>query len=117
MEWGSLTYTDDSSWGPEMDGGVMRPGMRGFRVRRIPAKSQKLTPMPNNIKQFFNTGVTNNTNVNFTKSGQGYTTRLSYSKQYIHGLIPDTKSDRDVLSASATVDLNKFITAECGHYL
>jgi len=117
VEWKTLDgvgfpdYTDDSSWGPEMDGQDYAPWYAWVPGTSYTGKSQKLVAQPKNIKQFFNTGVTNNTNVNFTKSGQGYQTRLSYSKQYTNGLIPDTKSDRDILSASATVDLNKFITA------
>jgi TonB-linked SusC/RagA family outer membrane protein len=104
-------YTDDSSWGPEMLGQDYAPWYAWVPGTSYSGKAAKLTPQPNNIKDFWNTGLTSNTNVNFTKSGQGYSTRLSYSKQYINGMIPNTNSDRNILSASATVDLNKFITA------
>ncbi len=104
-------YTDDSSWGPEMDGQTYAPWYAWVPGTAYSGKSAKLTPQPNNIKDFWNTGLTNNTNIAFTKSGQGYSTRLSYSKQYIKGLIPDTKSNRDILNASATIDLSKYVSA------
>jgi len=117
VEWKTLEgigfpdYTDDSSWGPEMLGQDYAPWYAWVPGTSLTGKAQKLTPQPNNIKDFWNTGLTSNTNVNFTKSGQGYSTRLSYSKQYINGLIPNTSSDRNILSGTITMDLNKFITA------
>ena len=104
-------YTDDSSWGPEMDGQTYAPWYAWVPGTQYSGKSAKLVAQPNNIKDFWNTGVTTNTNVSLSRSGQGYSTRLSYSKQYIGGLIPDSKSDRNILSASTTIDLSKTVTA------
>ncbi|HXB09711.1 MAG TPA: SusC/RagA family TonB-linked outer membrane protein [Puia sp.] len=104
-------YTDDSSWGPEMDGQAYAPWYAWVPGTQYSGKSAKLVAQPNNIKDFWNTGLTSNTNVNFTRAGQGYSTRLSYSKQYIRGLIPDSKSDRNIISSSTTIDLNKSVTA------
>jgi TonB-linked SusC/RagA family outer membrane protein len=104
-------YTDDSSWGPEMTGQTYAPWYAWVPGTQYSGKSAKLVGQPNNVKDFWNTGITSNTNVSFSKSGQGYTTRLSYSKQYIGGIIPDSKSDRNILSASTTIDLNKAVTA------
>lgn len=104
-------YTDDSSWGPEMDGQTYAPWYAWVPGTQYSGKSAKLVAQPNNIKDFWNTGLTSNTNVNFTKSGQGYSTRLSYSKQWIRGLIPNTSSDRNIISSSTTIDINKVVSA------
>lgn len=104
-------YTDDSSWGPEMDGQTYAPWYAWVPGTKYSGKSAKLVAQPNNVKDFWNTGLTNNTNVSFSRAGQGYSTRLSYTKQYIRGLIPDSKSDRNILSGNVNVDLNKSISA------
>jgi len=104
-------YTDDSSWGPEMDGQTYAPWYAWVPGTKYSGKSAKLVAQPNNIKDFWNTGLTTNTNISFTRSGQGYSTRLSYTKQYIRGLIPDSKSDRNIITGNTTVDINKNVSA------
>jgi TonB-linked SusC/RagA family outer membrane protein len=104
-------YTDDSSWGPEMDGQTYAPWYAWVPGTQYSGKSAKLVAQPNNVKDFWNKGLTSNTNVAFTRSGQGYSTRLSYSKQNIGGLVPDSKSDRNILSVNTTIDLSKTVSA------
>ncbi|MGC4036952.1 MAG: SusC/RagA family TonB-linked outer membrane protein [Chitinophagaceae bacterium] len=117
VEWQALDgkqfpdYTDDASWGPKMEGQEYIPWYAWVPGTKYSFKTASLTPQPDNIKDFWETGVTNNTNISFTKGGQGYSTRLSYTKQDIKGLIPNSGSDRNILSTVTTVDLNKFITA------
>ncbi|HVU93810.1 MAG TPA: SusC/RagA family TonB-linked outer membrane protein [Puia sp.] len=104
-------YTDDSSWGPEMTGQTYAPWYAWVPGTAYTGKSAKLVAQPGNVKDFWETGLTSNTNVSFTKGGQGYTTRLSYSKQYIGGIIPDSKSDRNIITSSTTIELNKYVSA------
>lgn len=117
QEWQALDgvgfpdYTDDSSWGPEMTGQTYAPWYAWVPGTQYTGKSAKLVGQPNNIKDFWNTGLTSNTNVSFIKAGQGYSTRLSYTKQYIKGIIPDSKSDRNIITSSTTIDLNKMVSA------
>ena len=104
-------YTDDSSWGPEMLGQDYIPWYAWVPGTQYSGKTQKLVAQPNNIKDFWNTGVTSNSSVTFSKGGQGYNTRLSYTRTNITGIIPNSSALRNILSTSTTVDLNKFITA------
>lgn len=116
-EWRSLDgkgyndYTDDASWGPRLDGSEYIPWYAWVPGTKYTGKTASLTPQPDNVRDFFENGFNSNTNVNFYKSGQGYSTRLSFSKQFIQGIIPNSKSDRNIVSTSTTLDLNKYLTA------
>ena len=116
VEWKALDgkffhdYTDDSSWGPKIEGQEYVPWYAWVPGTKYSFKTAKLVAQPNNAKDFFNTGVTNNTSLNFTKSGEDYHTRLSYTNQIINGIIPGTNSLRHALSTSTGFDLNKSIS-------
>lgn len=104
-------YTDDASWGPKMTGQEYVPWYAWVPGTKYSGKTASLTPQPDNVRNFFENGLNSNTNVNFYKSGQGYSTRLSFSKQFIQGIIPNSKSDRYVVSTSTSLELNKYLTA------
>ena len=116
VEWKALDgkgfpdYTDDSSWGPAMDGAEYVPWYAWIGGHSRSFQTAKLLPMPNNVRDFWETGVTTNNNISMAKSGQGYNYRLSYTKQYVKGLLPTTSSDRNNLNFSASFDVNQHFT-------
>ena len=116
-EWKSLDgksypdYTDDASWGPRMEGQEYIPWYAWVPGTKYTGKTASLVAQPDNTRDFWQTGVNSNTNFNFYSAGKGYNTRLSYSKEYIKGLIPDTKSDRNVISTSTSFELNSRLNA------
>jgi len=104
-------YTDDASWGPKMEGQEYVPWYAWVPGTKYSFKTTNLVPQPDNIKDFWETGITSNTSISFSKAGQEYNTRLSYTKQIIPGIIPDSKSNRDIVSGYMNLDLNRFISA------
>ncbi len=111
-EWQALNgkkyhdFTDDASWGPKMNGAEYIPWYAFVPGHSRYAKTASLTPQPNNVYDFWNTGVTNNTNVNFSQSnGAGQSLRVSYTNQSITGLLPNSKSLRHNLASSYSMDL------------
>ncbi|MES1216895.1 MAG: carboxypeptidase-like regulatory domain-containing protein, partial [Bacteroidota bacterium] len=108
---GVTDYTDDASWGPKMEGQEYIPWYAWVPGTKYSSKTALLNPQPNNIKEFWETGSTNNTNISFAKSGQNYNTRLSYSKKYIAGLIPGSNSDRNNISTITNFDITDRVSA------
>lgn len=104
-------YTDDASWGPRMLGQEYIPWYAFVPNTPYSYKTASFTPQPDNIRNFWDHGYSTNSNVSFSKGGDGYNVRMSYSKEYVAGLIPDSKSDRNNLSFAADFDLNKWISA------
>ncbi|HVX51947.1 MAG TPA: TonB-dependent receptor plug domain-containing protein, partial [Chitinophagaceae bacterium] len=116
-EWKSLDgkmypdYTDDASWGPKMEGQEYIPWYAWIPGTKYTGKTAKLVPQPNNIKDFWENGLNSNTNVNLYSAGKGYNTRISMSKEFIQGLIPNSKSDRNIVSTNTTFDFNSHFSA------
>jgi len=116
VEWKALNgkgfpdYTDDSSWGPAMNGQEYVPWYAWIPGHDRSFKTASLVAQPNNVRDFWETGVTTNTNISLAKGGQGFNYRLSYTKQTIKGLLPTTNSDRNNLNLSASSDISQHFT-------
>lgn len=100
-------YTDDASWGPRMVGQEYIPWYAWYAGSEYSYKTATLDPQPSNLKDFYNTGITTTNNVNFSKAGDGFNFRVSYSNLDIKGLIPNTFLKRNTLNTNFTVDLGK----------
>jgi len=99
-------YTDDASWGPRMSGQEYIPWYAWFPGTQYSFKTASLTPQPDNAKDFWSTGITNNTNISFAQSGKGYNYRVSYTNQKVKGMLPNSSSNRNNLFASMGFDLS-----------
>ena len=104
-------FTDDASWGPKIDGSEYIPWYAFIPGHSRSGQTASFVAQPNNVRDFWNTGITNNTNVSFTQSnGAGQNLRVSYTNQSIRGLLPNTKSLRHNLFTSFNMDLGKLFT-------
>ncbi|MEO0066479.1 MAG: hypothetical protein RI983_1805 [Bacteroidota bacterium] len=116
-EWQALNgkryrdFTDDASWGPKIDGSEYIPWYAFIPGHSRSGKTASFTPQPNNARDFWNTGVTSNTNVSFSQSnGAGQSLRVSYTNQNIKGMLPNSKSLRHTLNANFSMDLGSIFT-------
>jgi TonB-dependent SusC/RagA subfamily outer membrane receptor len=116
-EWQALNgkryrdFTDDASWGPKIDGSEYIPWYAFIPGHSRSGKTASFTPQPNNARDFWNTGVTANTNVSFSQSnGAGQSLRVSYTNQNIKGMLPNSKSLRHTLNTSFSMDLGSIFT-------
>ncbi|WP_290791264.1 SusC/RagA family TonB-linked outer membrane protein [Flavihumibacter sp. UBA7668] len=98
-------YSDDASWGPRMVGQEYIPWYAWYPGSNYSYKTEKLLPQSTNSRDFYNTGVTLNNNINFSKAGDNYTLRVSYTNLDIKGLIPTSKMQRNNLSVFTTMDI------------
>jgi hypothetical protein len=103
-------YSDDASWGPRMVGQEYIPWYAWYPGTQYTGKTATLSPQPDNIRDYYETGITTNNNVNFTKSDEGYQFRVSYTNQYVKGLIPKSMMRKNIFSVVAGVDLGKYFT-------
>ena len=103
-------YTDDASWGPRMTGQQYIPWYAWVPGTKYTGKTAPLLPQPNNIRDFYETGVNRTTNVSFGKSLDNVTFRLSYTNQDQSGIMPNTGLLKNTLAATTSVNLSKLIT-------
>ncbi len=115
-EWKSLNgkyyhdYTDDASWGPRMVGQEHIPWYAWYPGHKYSYQTTKLTPQPNNSRDFWQSGITSTNNISFGKSANNYNFRASYTNQYIKGAMPNSSSMRNNFNVNASFDLSTHFT-------
>jgi TonB-linked SusC/RagA family outer membrane protein len=102
-----IDYSADESWGPKMDGTLYRPWYSWIPSDPDFGKQVPFSPNPNNVRDFFNTGLSVNNNVAFSKKGEGYTFRVSYTNIYGESIVPNSNQKRDYLSVKVQNSLTK----------
>jgi hypothetical protein len=103
-------YTDDASWGPRIDGSEYIPWYAWIPGSKYSGKTARLTAQPSNINQFWDMGVTTNSNLSVFKTLKKGQVRLSYNNTQIKGAIPNSRNGRNTVSLSASYDLTKKLT-------
>jgi TonB-linked SusC/RagA family outer membrane protein len=117
----SFTYVDgngggvydymDESWGPRMDIGLK------FAQFDSPVVDGEYQPTdwvshPDNVKDFFETGVTYDNSVAVQNASEKGSTRLFLSRQDITGTIPNTDLDKTTASLSGRLTPNNKVTIQ-----
>jgi TonB-linked SusC/RagA family outer membrane protein len=111
LEWKALDgkkypdYSDDSSWGPRMEGQEYIPWYAWYPGSKYSYKTASLTPQPNNSKEFFNTGVTLNNSVTISQTRDNLSFKLTYGNQDVHGLIPGSRLKKNTFNLIAGYDI------------
>ncbi|MCK0158819.1 SusC/RagA family TonB-linked outer membrane protein [Cellulophaga sp. F20128] len=116
-----------SSYGPKLDQGLLinqfnspsvdingNPVRAGDVISRTYANGT-FTPItatpwvsnPNNVRNFFKTGVTQQHNIAINSSGENGSSRISYSNLRNTGIVPNTDLDRDGISLSVDQKLSE----------
>lgn len=81
------------NWGPRMNGQLIKQ----FNSDGQPAP---FTPAPNNIRNFYQTGVTYSTNVSVNSSSESGQSRFSYTHLDNKGIVPNTDLERNTFQTS-----------------
>lgn len=121
----------DESWGPAMNGQLLSqfdsPTSNGFRggdvgnlspaigivdlnaqlLKRGTIQATPWIAYPDNVKDFFETGVTNTDNLAVSSSSDKGDFRLSYTRLDQKGFIPNTDLARNTFAVSGGYNLNK----------
>jgi len=101
-----LEYGADESWGPKIDGSQYRAYWSWYPGKEF----GQLTPMvaqPNNVKDFFQTGLNLNNSVAFTSGGESHNFRLTYGNQQRTLVVPNANRDQHQISLNGSFDVGK----------
>ena len=104
-----LEYGADESWGPKINGSMYRAYWSWYPGKEF----GQLTPMvaqPNNVKDFFQTGLNLNNSVAFTSGGEGHNFRLTYGNQQRTLVIPNANRDQHQIALNGSFDVGKKMT-------
>ncbi|WP_420147741.1 SusC/RagA family TonB-linked outer membrane protein [Spirosoma sp.] len=105
-----LDYSADESWGPRLDGS---PHRSAFSWQQGPEFGQltPFSPQPNNVRDFFEKPISNNTNIAFARGTDAFQSRVSYTHIINNGIIPNSSQTRDYVSAKNSITFAKNLTA------
>lgn len=103
------------SWGPPLDGTI-----RVIDVFKLPGDptlangkhtTMLLLPQPeDNVKSFYETGISNTNNVAITSVSDKSTVRLSMGNTTTHGVIPNEKITRNTVTLRATTQATEYLS-------
>lgn len=103
-------FATDESWGPKLDG---TPARQFYSFTPYAPeyynKATPWSPQPNNIKDFFETGVSNNNSLSVSGGNEMYAIRLSYGNTNEKGVMPNSKLNKHSFALNASTDITKWL--------
>lgn len=108
----------NNSWGPRFEGQMVR---QWYSMYPGEPYYEQLTPWvaaPNNLKDFFETGVNLSNNISVSGGNEKSNFRLSYTNLDQKGMMPNSKLGRNTVSINASTKLTDNLTASLqGNYI
>ncbi len=105
-----IDYSADESWGPKMDGTPHRSAASWLPGPQF-GQLTPFSPNPNNVRNFFEKPISNNTNIAFSKGTEAFQSRISYTHIINNGIIPNSSQTRDYVSAKNSIKFAEKLTA------
>lgn len=105
-----LDYSADESWGPRMDGSPHRSAF-SWQPGAEFGQLTPFSPQPNNVRDFFEKPISNNTNIAFSRGTEAFQSRISYTHIINNGIIPNSSQSRDYVSAKNAIKFAEKLTA------
>ena len=102
------------SWGPELDG-VVRPWTSPIDSDgdgSLEALTRPYSAVENQLKDFFNTGMTQNHNFNISGSKDDFTYFVSYGNTNQDGILDNTYYERNNISFNASAQLSEKLRSD-----
>lgn len=95
---GQLVPSSGESWGAKMT---------GQQYTNFLGQSRTYSPQPDNIKDFFRTGVSTNNSIGISGGTEKMQTYLSYTHNYIQGIIPTNDLMRHTVNLRISNQISK----------
>ena len=111
-----VLFNVDESWGPRLDGRLVRQWY-SYYPETIPEFAGEATPWeahPDNIRNFFETGLQNTNSVALEGGNDLGTFRLGYTNLNTKGIMPNSNLNRNTLNFNGSLNLTEKFTASAG---
>ena len=111
-----VLFNVDESWGPRLDGRPVRQWY-SYYPETIPEFAGEATPWeahPDNIRNFFETGLQNTNSVALEGGNDLGTFRLGYTNLNTKGIMPNSNLNRNTLNFNGSLNLTEKFTASAG---
>ncbi len=99
-------YAFDQSWGPRLDGTLARQWYSWDEVNGLMGQPTPWVAHPDNISNFYRTGLSSNTTVSFAQGADNFNYRAAVSNVTERGAAPNANLGRINLSFNGGLDLS-----------
>ena len=102
-------YAVDESWGPKLNGQIIRPYYSFDPDKNNPyfGVTAPWSPQPNNVRDYFKTGLTTTNSISVGGNNDKGTFRLSYSNMTQNYILPNSRMSRNNLGFNGTYNVAK----------
>jgi len=107
-----LNYSADESWGPRMDGTLYRPWYSWYPGTDDYGVEIPLVPAEDNVRDFFETGITNTNSLDAQGGNEDVGFRLGFTNMNQSSVIPNSTFDRNSLAVNAYYNITPDLRAE-----
>ena len=107
-------YGTDESWGPKYDPNLKYLAWNAFDPEYTDdyLKERSWVNPKNGVKSFFNTGITRNNSLSFSKSGIDSGVRFSYANQKTEGIVPNSTLTKNTFALNGNAKLSEKLKVE-----
>jgi TonB-linked SusC/RagA family outer membrane protein len=102
---GDNNYADES-WGPKFDGQDYLPWYSWWPGSKYYGKTAKYEAQPNNIRDFYDVGITKRNSFTISGGGDNFTARVSYTNLDQDGIQPSTGQKKHFIASSVSYDVS-----------
>ncbi|WP_297089506.1 SusC/RagA family TonB-linked outer membrane protein [uncultured Draconibacterium sp.] len=95
----------DESWGPAFDGEDYTPWYAMWPESPYYGETRKWEAQPDNIKDFYDTGVTMKNSISISGGGEDFTGRLSVTNLNQNGIMPESEYKKNTISGAFDFDV------------
>ncbi|SFW41493.1 SusC/RagA family TonB-linked outer membrane protein [Cellulophaga fucicola] len=101
----------DESWGPKFDGQGHVPWYNYYPDSPTFGEEVPYVGQPDNIKDAFDTGISQKNSISLSGSGDNYRARIAYTNIKQNGIVPNSDFTKNFISTSLDFDLSDKLTA------
>ncbi len=105
-----VNYAADESWGPRMEGQLVREWFSWYPDDPQFGQLTPFSPQPNNIRDFYETGVVYNNSVALYGGTEKTNFRLSYTNYQGKGTVPNNEIAKNTIALNASSALTDKFT-------
>lgn len=100
----------DESWGPRLDIGLLIPQFDSPLDANGNRTATPWVSHPDNLKQFFRTGITTSNGVSIARSDEKYQFRLSYNYEKQKSIVPGAETHKTNIALNTDYQLAKWLS-------
>ena len=105
-------FGTDQSWGPALDGREVRQWYSYDDVNGLLGQATPWVARPDNVADYFRTGLNFTTNVAFSQGGENFNYRLSLNNTEETGVFPNSGLGRNTISFNGALDLTDRLSTD-----